>query len=139
MSTASQTDNTTTRSIQLSCTSNLSCCGRRSRWVWRGDRPLRNPFVVKVMSTAVGAVNSAQLTEIEIPVTATPRAEAGPVRRTDRYCRRYLARCESARCWWRDPRTHHHGVRVEIVERARAARWRGRDDAGVGCSMYGLW
>ena len=48
--------------------------------MWRRDRPLRNPFVVRVMSTAVGAVNSAQLTETEITghgyaACSVPRAD----------------------------------------------------------------
>ena len=52
-----------------------------------------------------------------------------------RYCRRYLARCGSARCRWRDPWTHHHGVSggdrgTERVQLGGA----GRDDAGVVCA-----
>jgi hypothetical protein len=52
-----------------------------------------------------------------------------------RYCRRYLARCGSARCRWMDPWTHHHGVSggdrgTERVQLGGA----GRDDAGVVCA-----
>jgi hypothetical protein len=78
-------------------------------------------------STGVGAFGRLRATEGGIRCDSQ--------RYVARYCRRYLARCGSARCRWRDPWTHHHGVSGGDRETERMPLGgAGGDDAGVVCA-----